>query len=124
MSDMTVSIPRQAGIFVRREREAQGRTRAQLARSAHVSERLLASLELGEAPGIQLDKLLAVCRALGLELCLRATGAPTQDESPAQQAPAPRAQPATGYDAAWQEFMTAQGITPPYASDAGERQVD
>ena len=127
VTDMTVSIPRQAGIYVRRERESQGRTRAQLARTAHVSERLLASLELGEAPGIQLDKLIAVCGALGLELCLRATGVPAQDEAPAQQAPVPSTQltqPASDYDAAWQEFMAAQGIVLTDASDADERRVD
>jgi transcriptional regulator with XRE-family HTH domain len=124
VTDMTVSIPRQAGIYVRRERESQGRTRAQLARTAHVSERLLASLELGEAPGIQLDKLLAVCGALGLELCLRATGVPAQDEAPAQQASVPSTQPASDYDAAWQEFMAAQGIVLTDASDADERRVD
>ena len=60
-----VSIPRQVGLYARREREAQGLTRKQLAK---VAERLLASLELGDAPGIRLDKLLAVYDALGLEL--------------------------------------------------------
>lgn len=63
-----VLIPRQAGLYVRREREAQGLTRKQLAQAAGVSERLLASLELGDAPGIRLDKLFAVYDALGLEL--------------------------------------------------------
>lgn len=63
-----VSIPRQVGLYARREREAQGLTRKQLAKAAGVSERLLASLELGDAPGIRLDKLLAVYDALGLEL--------------------------------------------------------
>ena len=45
-----VSIPRQVGLYARREREAQGLTRKQLAKAAGVSERLLASLELGDAP--------------------------------------------------------------------------
>ena len=53
-----VSIPRQVGLYARREREAQGLTRKQLAKAA----------ELGDAPGIRLDKLLAVYDALGLEL--------------------------------------------------------
>lgn len=66
-----VTIPRQAGIYVRRAREAQGLTRRQLAEAAHVSERLLAALELGDAPGIGLDKLLAVLDALGLKLEVR-----------------------------------------------------
>ena len=65
---MPISAPRQAGIYVRRAREAQGLTRAQLATAAGVSERLLASLELGDATGIRLDKLLAVFDALGLSL--------------------------------------------------------
>ena len=65
---MPISAPRQAGIYVRRSREAQGLTRAQLAAMSGVSERLLASLELGDATGIRLDKLLAVFDALGLSL--------------------------------------------------------
>ena len=65
---MPISAPRQAGIYVRRSREAQGLTRAQLAAMSGVSERLLASLELGDATGIRLDKLLAVFEALGLSL--------------------------------------------------------
>lgn len=68
MDTMPISAPRQAGIYVRRSREAQGLTRAQLAVAAGVSERLLASLELGDATGIRLDKLLAVFGALGLSL--------------------------------------------------------
>lgn len=68
---MPISAPRQAGIYVRRAREAQGLTRAQLAAAAGVSERLLASLELGDATGIRLDKLLAVFDALGLSLAAR-----------------------------------------------------
>lgn len=63
-----IAIPRQAGIYVRQAREAQGLTRAALAKKAGVSERLLASLELGEATGIRLDKLLAVFNALGIGL--------------------------------------------------------
>lgn len=65
---MPISAPRQAGIYVRRARETQGLTRAQLAAMSGVSERLLASLELGDATGIRLDKLLAVFDALGLSL--------------------------------------------------------
>lgn len=68
MDTMPISAPRQAGIYVRRSREAQGLTRAQLAAMSGVSERLLASLELGDATGIRLDKLLTVFDALGLSL--------------------------------------------------------
>ena len=56
-----------AGGAVRTSRTRGAGPHAQTARKG-VSERLLASLELGDAPGIRLDKLLAVYDALGLEL--------------------------------------------------------
>lgn len=68
MDTFPISTPRQAGIYVRQVREAQGLTRAVLAKKAGVSERLLASLELGDATGIRLDKLLTVFNALGIGL--------------------------------------------------------
>ena len=68
MDTLPITTPRQAGIYVRQARESQGITRAALAKKAGVSERLLASLELGDATGIRLDKLLAVFGALGLAL--------------------------------------------------------
>lgn len=68
MDTLPITTPRQAGIYVRQAREAQGITRATLAKKAGVSERLLASLELGDATGIRLDKLLKVFDALGLTL--------------------------------------------------------
>ena len=68
MDTLPITTPRQAGIYVRQAREAQGITRAALAKKAGVSERLLASLELGDATGIRLDKLLAIFNALGLAL--------------------------------------------------------
>ena len=68
MNTLPIVTPRQAGIYVRRSREHQGLTRAQLAEASGVSERLLASLELGDATGIRLDKLLAVFSALGIGL--------------------------------------------------------
>lgn len=68
MDTLPITTPRQAGIYVRQAREAQGITRAALAKKAGVSERLLASLELGDATGIRLDKLLAIFSALGLAL--------------------------------------------------------
>lgn len=52
MDTLPITTPRQAGIYVRQAREAQGLTRAALAKTASVSERLLASLELGDATGI------------------------------------------------------------------------
>lgn len=68
MDAMPISTPRQAGIYVRRAREARGLTRAQLAAASDVSVRSLASLEIGDATGIRLDKLLAVYDALDLSL--------------------------------------------------------
>ena len=76
-----IKIPRQMGIHVRRTREAWGMTRIQLAKAAGVSERLVASLELGEAPGIRLDKLMAVLGALGMQLGVsESTGNITQEQ--------------------------------------------
>ena len=68
MDTLPITTPRQAGIYVRQAREAQGITRAALAKIAGVSERLLASLELGDATGIRLDKLLKIFGALRLTL--------------------------------------------------------
>lgn len=68
MDILPITTPRQAGIYVRQARETQGLTRAVLAKKAGISERLLASLELGDATGIRLDKLLKIFDALGLTL--------------------------------------------------------
>lgn len=83
MDALPITTPRQAGIYVRQAREAQGITRAALAKKAGVSERLLASLELGDATGIRLDKLLAVFGALGLALVAQGNIADTKHEQPA-----------------------------------------
>lgn len=82
MDTLPITTPRQAGIYVRQAREAQGITRAALAKKAGVSERLLASLELGDAPGIRLDKLLAVFGALGLALAAQGDIGETKNEQP------------------------------------------
>lgn len=71
MEDLPVTISRQAGIHVRSVRERRGLTRRELAEAAGVSERLIASLELGDATGIRLDKLLCICDAVGLSLFMR-----------------------------------------------------
>ena len=68
MDTLPITTPRQAGIYVRQARETQGLTRAALAKKAGVSERLLASLELGDATGIRLDKLLTIFNALSIGL--------------------------------------------------------
>lgn len=82
MDALPITTPRQAGVYVRQAREAQGITRAVLAKKAGVSERLLASLELGDATGIRLDKLLAIFNALGLALAAQGDIAKTNNEQP------------------------------------------
>lgn len=93
MDTLPITTPRQAGIYVRQAREAQGLTRAVLAKKAGVSERLLASLELGDATGIRLDKLLAVFGALGLALAAQGDAGDTKHGQPAD---APNANPLPG----------------------------
>lgn len=82
MDTLPITTPRQAGIYVRQAREAQGITRAALAKKASVSERLLASLELGDATGIRLDKLLAIFNALGLALTAQGDIDEAKNEQP------------------------------------------
>lgn len=82
MDTLPITTPRQAGIYVRQAREAQGITRAALAKKAGVSERLLASLELGDATGIRLDKLMAVFGALGLALAAQGDIGETKNGQP------------------------------------------
>lgn len=90
MDTLPITTPRQAGIYVRQARETQGLTRAVLAKKAGVSERLLASLELGDATGIQLDKLLAIFDALGLVLAAQGDIDEAKNERPVD---APHANP-------------------------------
>lgn len=75
---------------MRQAREAQGLTRAALAKTASVSERLLASLELGDATGIRLDKLLTIFNALGLALAAQGDIGEAKNERPVD---APHANP-------------------------------
>ena len=56
------------GYAIKDRRAELGMTQAQLAEAAGVSKRCLWSLELGQNPGVQLDKLTAVLGALGLGL--------------------------------------------------------
>lgn len=90
MDTLPITTPRQAGIYVRQAREAQGLTRAALAKTASVSERLLASLELGDATGIRLDKLLTIFNALGLVLAAQGDIGEAKNERPVD---APHANP-------------------------------
>lgn len=70
---------RSIGAQVRAERESQGLTQKCFAQKAGVSERLLRSLEMGDAAGIQLDKLLGILKAAGLTFVL--SGESSQDEA-------------------------------------------
>lgn len=90
MDILPITTPRQAGVYVRRARESQGITRATLAKKAGVSERLLASLELGDATGIRLDKLLTIFNALGLVLSAQGDIGEAKNERPVD---APHANP-------------------------------
>ena len=72
------------GREVRSKRTALGLTQAQLSEASGVSERLIRSLEQGEAPGIGLERLVSVLAVLGLELALsdgtRAPGPDVRDD--------------------------------------------
>lgn len=63
-------VSRWMGREVRSKRTALGLTQAQLSKESGVSERLIRSLEQGEASGIGLDKLTSVLDALGIEFAL------------------------------------------------------
>lgn len=65
-----IETPRQVGLAVRKARKAEGITQKQLAKRAGVSERLVIALELGDATGIRLDKMLKVLSALDLSLAV------------------------------------------------------
>lgn len=73
------------GYAIKDRRAELGMTQAQLAEAAGVSKRCLWSLELGQNPGVQLDKLTAVLGALGLELELELTVGNPSDEPQAEQ---------------------------------------
>lgn len=75
-----IAIPRQAGMYVRDARTRQGLSQRELARRAGVSERLVLALELGDAPGIQLNKLMAITRALGIRLFAELPDSPAAAE--------------------------------------------
>lgn len=58
------------GYAIKDRRAQLGLTQAQVADAASVSKRCLWSLELGQNPGVQLDKLTAVLKVLGLDLTI------------------------------------------------------
>lgn len=63
---------RQIGRIVRERRVLLNMTQQELAALAGTSVRLVISLELGESPGIRLDKLTQVLDALDLSLAVTA----------------------------------------------------
>lgn len=68
------------GYVIKDARSELGMTQAQLAEMAGISKRCLWSLELGQNPGVQLDKLLAVLKVLGLDLSI-VTGETSDSET-------------------------------------------
>ena len=60
----------QLGSQVYTARTTQGLTQSMLATRAGVSERLIRYLEKGQAQSVQLNKLLAILSALGLDLSI------------------------------------------------------
>ena len=65
-----VNSSRAIGYIVRQQRAEVGLTQKKLAKKAGVSERLVIALELGDATGIRVDKLLKVLDALDLSLAV------------------------------------------------------
>ena len=82
-----IDSSRSVGRIVREARKAKNITQRQLALRAGVSERLVLALELGDATGIRLDKLLHVLSALDLTLGI--VGANVEDAP--SRAPVPYA---------------------------------
>ena len=76
----TVKSSRAIGRIVKEQRVEAGLTQKKLAKKAGVSERLVIALELGDATGIRLDKLLKVLSAL--DLSLGVLGAGDDDAAP------------------------------------------
>ena len=73
------------GYAIKDARAELGLTQAQLADAAGISKRCLWSLELGQNSGVQLDKLLAVFKVLGLDLQIVAGAVPASE--PTQERP-------------------------------------
>ena len=88
MGGQVIGIPRNAGKYARERRKELGMTQRELAQRSGVSERTIYSFELGEKPGMHLNKLLAIYRALGLSLVVERidpTDAANQDELSQEQ---------------------------------------
>lgn len=88
MGGQVIKISRNAGKYARERRKELGMTQRELAERSGVSERTIYSFELGEKPGMHLNKLLAVYRALGLSLVAKRVDpidAASQDGPPQEQ---------------------------------------
>ena len=68
MDGRVINIPRNAGKYARERRKELGMTQRELAQRSGVSERTIYSFELGDKPGMHLNKLLAIYQVLGLSL--------------------------------------------------------
>ncbi len=79
------------GYAIKDARSKLSLTQAQLADAAGISKRCLWSLELGQNSGVQLDKLLAVFKVLGLDLQIVASEVPVveADQNRAENVSAP-----------------------------------
>jgi len=118
MDESTIGTPRQAGIYVRKQRERLNLTRAQLALKSGVSERLIASLELGDAPGVRLDKLVTILNALDLSLSIQPKDAASTHYSPSKTTSNTHHPPATdecppspsSYENLYRNFVARQDI--------------
>ncbi len=77
------------GYAIKDARAESGLTQAQVAEAAGISKRCLWSMELGQNTGVQLDKLLAVFRVLGLDLQIVAGEAPNREANEEVPATAP-----------------------------------
>ncbi len=78
----TIENTRQAGMALGMARKARGLTQAQLAERAGISRQLVNRLEMGDAAGISLKRLLAVLSAAGVTMTFDWDGSPTHDGGP------------------------------------------
>lgn len=116
-----ISAARQVGQDVRRQRKRLGMTQRQLSERSGVSERSIVSLELGDATGMRLDKLLKVLSALGLYMSIQAEEGAAEPQAPLP-APAQEEQAQTPADGPVLAFLQmAQQACPPYERPTGSR---
>ena len=73
------------GFAIKNRRAQLGLTQEQVAQAAGVSKRCLWSLELGQNPGVQFNKLSAVLNALGLSLEINQLDMPNTSEGKSER---------------------------------------